>query len=136
MQVLVATKRTQGWRSTDHFRALDGELVRLPTDGCGLADIGEHHAAHGVGSRGHTTTFAVVERSLLDAVDYRRILRDEIIEAESFPDPPTREQEEWLAEFIGFHLDIAENLVEGSVLELRGGEVKPRWTLADGIAKG
>jgi len=134
MKVLVATKRTQGWRSDDFIQALDGELVRLPTDSCDRPANGDHRAVHGLGSRAHTTTYAVVDRPQLDVDEYRWIMREDLVVAESLDTLPAEEREEWLDEFIGFHVDAAEHHSVDDVLELRGGVLQVRWTLAGGMS--
>ena len=131
-RVLVATKRTRGWRPDDLLRSLDGELVRLPTDSGEGPALGDHRAVHGLGSRAHTTTCAVVDRPYLDIDEYRSIMRNDIVAAESFGAVPAGAVEDWLAEFIGFHVGAAAAYKVGDILELRNSELRARWTLVGG----
>jgi hypothetical protein len=77
MLVLVATAQTQGQRTSDFCRAVEGELVRWaaechqePADGpCGC-----RRSLVGLDSAGVTTTVKVIDRPGLELADLRALL--------------------------------------------------------------
>ena len=68
MKILVATKATQGKRTSDFSFAIEGELVMIPTMECDGEAVDGHcgcrRAMAGLESHSATTTVKVVERDL------------------------------------------------------------------------
>lgn len=114
MRVLIATRQRQGHRPDDYFHAVDGELVRLPTEPCidQLCPCG--NAVIGVASSRATTTFTVGERDL-DPGAYGEMLRESLTRdglIEAF-------DETMLAAYTQRHLEIAEEAPDGAVMRVR-----------------
>jgi hypothetical protein len=125
--VFIATKRTQGWHSGDHWSANEGELVRLPTITCACTLRLCHRGVQGLGSRGSTTTFCVSIHPGLALDDYRHRMRDDVLADGILVSPLSRKDQIWLDEFIDFHVSAASTFTVGDVLELRDDEIRPRW---------
>ena len=126
MNVLVATKRTQGQRPDDFSYTLAGELVRLPAVVCDCPDCGCERAMEGLASHKATTTFTVVERADLEPAEYGRILLDHLLDGGWVVGGPDDPENTWVGEYIEQHLGLAAHFEVGEVLEIRNGRVQVR----------
>lgn len=114
MRVLIATRQRQGQRPDDYFRAVDGELVRLPTEPCvdDLCRCG--NAVIGVASSEATTTFTAADRTI-DPDTYAQVIRESLTRdgaIEGFDEPT-------LAAYTRRHLEIADEAPDGAVMRVR-----------------
>lgn len=122
MKILVATRKTQGKRSSDFCFVPEGEPVWLgftcdkdrhdPDGECGCA-----RSVTGVRDLRGTTTFMVVEYNG-DVVSYTRLITRAI--SESLERPLTNEDDSMIAQEVGVIYWIASRFPVGTVLERRG----------------
>lgn len=116
MQVLVATRRTQGERDDDYFAGVEGELVRLPGSICNDPGCGCDRGWAGLSSSKAVTTCEVIE-SDLDRAGYVAAFRS-AMDREGWLGPG--EDHGWVDELAAEHLEIATRFPPGSVLRRQG----------------
>lgn len=133
MRVLVATRATQGARSSDSDDCVDGELVWM-IDACPMSwrdpdgDCGCGRSFSGMSSLGSTTTAMVRELPGLSVADFESALRG-CFEAKGWCGCCTAHP---LGEVVGDLLDLAASLPEGAVIERRVNYVEVRALVAAG----
>jgi hypothetical protein len=132
MQVLTATKRTQGWRGNDFFCAVEGELVLFPPIECGFGSIddgcGCRRSMAGLVIHRATTTMMVVDREELDPDTYFILISDGLKSMGYVTDRLARDPEvhEWLHHLSDELMSLAAGFTVGTVVERRGELVSER----------
>jgi len=125
MKILVATKKTQGYRDNDFDFVPEGELVTIGTEHDGERVDGEcgcRRSLAGIKSRKATTTVKVVD-SRIDEDEYKGII--EKSEAKTWEMPV--EKVKPVAKKIYVKLvAVARKYPVGTVLEYRGGKFNKR----------
>lgn len=131
MNVLAATKKTQGRRQNDFCWAVEGELVTFPVIecDCGTTDdaCGCHRAMAGLASSRGTTTIHVIDRPELDQGTYYRLIADGLRRQGYIPKGQMEgEVKEWLDDVVGELVVTASIFEPGTVLERRDGMLRVR----------
>lgn len=129
MRILTATVRSQGARSSDHHRCIEGELVWVPEpcdastrgsdEGCGCL-----RAFAGLASHHPTTTAVVTEIPELTPATLAEILAMSLRD-QGWP-------AEWAEDEARELMSIAERLEEGDIVERHGDSVGRRFHPVDG----
>lgn len=131
MKVLVATRETQGLRSSDYSWTVEGELVKLPMGRCTVGsvddDCGCRRGLSGVASSLSTTTAMVVSRPDLTPELYTALVR-ESYRREGWCADDEPDGGEWVDEVARTMLVVAAFLPAGSVVEYRDDEFAARPT--------
>ena len=131
MNVLTATKKTQGRRDNDFCWAVEGELVTFPVIecDCGTTDdaCGCHRAMAGLASSRGTTTIQVIDRPELDAEVYYRLIAEGLRRQGYIrKGPMDAEVREWLRDVVGELVVTASIFEPGTVLDRRDGMLSVR----------
>ena len=126
VKLLVATTEGQGLREGDYACAVDGELVYLPEDECGVSECGCTQGFAGMASNRSTTTALVVDRPDFSELDVLGALHD-ALERRGWVSSEWSEADESLFEFLFLRVVIAASAYPvGTVLERDGHRLRKR----------